>query len=156
MPKLKSQRMKPVNQLAEKKEQQSAIVYSQCLTKVQALENQLQKLYSYRAGYNQQMIDMSRRGVGSHRLQDTLMFMNNLNQSIEGILLQIQQQKKVCEGKKQLWMEMHNKTRIYNKVTEKYIVEEKIIQNKNEQKLVDEFNQSLFHRKLNSDHNSNS
>ena len=156
MPKSKSQRMKPVNQLAEKKEQQSAIVYSQCLTKVQELEDQLQKLYSYRAGYNQQMIDMSRRGVGSHRLQDTLMFMNNLNQSIEGILLQIQQQKKVCEGKKQLWIGMHNKTRIYSKVTEKYVVEEKIIENKKEQKLVDEFNQSLFHRKLNSDHNSNS
>ena len=151
MPKLKSQRMKPVNQLAEKKEQQSAIIYSQCLKQVQALENQLQKLYSYRAGYNQQMIDMSGQGVGSHRLQDTLMFMNNLNKSIEGILLQIQQQKKVCEEKKQLWMAMHNKTRIYNKVTKKYVVEEQLMQNKKEQKLLDEFNQSLFQRKLKSD-----
>ena len=143
--------MQPVNRLAEKKEQQSAIIYSQCLTKVQALENQLQKLYSYRAGYNQQMIEMSEQGVGSHRLQDTLMFMSNLNKSIEGILLQIQRQKKECEGKKQLWMSMHNKTRIYNKVTKKYVVEEQLMQNKKEQKLLDEFNQSLFQRKLNSD-----
>ena len=152
--KSKSQRMKPVNKLAEKKEQQSAQVYGQCLAAVRELENQLQKLYSYRAGYNQQMIDMSKQGVGSNRLQDTLMFMSNLNRSIEGLLLQIQQQKKVCEGKKQLWMAMHTKTRIYNKVTEKYIVEEQVIQNKNEQKLLDDFNQSLFHRKLNPDHNS--
>lgn len=152
--KSKSQRMKPVNKLAEKKEQQSAQVYGQCLAAVRELENQLQKLYSYRAGYNQQMIDMSKQGVGSNRLQDTLMFMSNLNRSIEGVLLQIQQQKKVCEGKKQLWMAMHTKTRIYNKVTEKYIVEEQVIQNKNEQKLLDDFNQSLFHRKLNPDHNS--
>jgi len=143
--------MKPVNHLAEKKEQQSAVVYSQCLAKVQELEKQLQKLYRYREGYNQQMIEMSKQGVGSHRLQDTLMFMNNLNQSIEGMLRQIQQQKLVCQEKKQHWIAMHNKTKIYSKVTEKYIVEEQIIQNKNEQKLVDEFNQSLFHRKINSD-----
>lgn len=143
--------MKPVNHLAEKKEQQSAVVYSQCLAKVQELENQLKKLYRYREGYNQQMIEMSGQGVGSHRLQDTLMFMNNLNQSIEGMLRQIQQQKSICEQKKQHWMAMHNKTKIYSKVTEKYIVEEQIIQNKNEQKLVDEFNQSLFHRKINSE-----
>lgn len=156
MSKLKSQRMQPVNRLAEKKEQESAIVYSQCMAQLKDLENQLQKLYSYRAGYHQQMTDMSSQGVGSHRLQDTLMFMNNLNQSIEGILLQIAQQKKVCEHRKQLWMDLHNKTRIYTKVTQKYIVQEQIVQNKNEQKLLDEFNQSLFHRKLNSDHNSNS
>ncbi|MCW8932518.1 MAG: flagellar export protein FliJ [Gammaproteobacteria bacterium] len=151
MSKLKSQRMKPVNRLAEKKEQESAIVYSQCMAQVHDLENQLQKLYSYRAGYHQQMTEMSNLGVGSHRLQDTLMFMNNLNQSIEGVLKQIQQQKEICEGKKEQWMALHNKTRIYTKVTKKYIVEEQLVQNKNEQKLLDEFNQSLFHRK----HNSN-
>ncbi|MCU7938929.1 MAG: flagellar export protein FliJ [gamma proteobacterium symbiont of Bathyaustriella thionipta] len=152
--KSKSQRMKPINKLAEKQEQQSAQVYAQCLANVRELDNQLQKLYSYRAGYNQQMIDMSKQGMGSHRLQDTLMFMSNLNQSIEAVLLQIQQQKKVCEDKKQRWMAMHTKTRIYNKVTKKYIVEEQVVQNKNEQKQVDDFNQSSFHRKLNSEYNS--
>lgn len=151
MAKLKSQRMKPVNQLAEKKEQQSAIIYSQCQAKVIALENQLQKLYGYRAGYNQQMLDMSQQGVSKHRLQDTLMFMNNLNKSIEGLLLQIKQQKKVCDEKKQHWLAMHTKTRIYGKVTDKYVAEEQRVKNKNEQKQLDEFNQSLFQRKLQSD-----
>ena len=152
MAKLKSQRMNPVNQLAEKQEQQSAIVYSQCLSKVQELENQLHKLYSYRESYNQQIKKISRQGVGSHRLQDTLMFMNNLNHSIESILVQIQQQKQVCTQKKQLWTEKHNKKRIYNKVTKKYITEEQLVTNKNEQKLLDEYNQALFHRKLNTRH----
>ncbi len=144
--------MNPVNQLAEKQEQQSAIVYSQCLSKVQELENQLHKLYSYRESYNQQIKKISRQGVGSHRLQDTLMFMNNLNHSIESILAQIQQKKHVCTQKKQLWMEKHNKKRIYNKVTKKYITEEQLVKNKNEQKLLDEYNQTLFHRKLNTRH----
>ena len=150
MSKSKSQRMKPVNQLAQKQEQQSAIIYSQCQSKVQEMESQLQKLYTYREGYNQQVIEMSKQGIGSHRLQDTLMFMNNLNRNIETMLLQIQQQKKVCEEKKRSWMQMHNKKRIYNTVTEKYISEEQIVKNKNEQKLVDEFNQASFHRKFNS------
>ena len=155
MSKLKSQRMKPVNRLAEKKEQQSAIVYSQCLAKVRELEEQLQTLYRYRAGYNQQMIDINTQGLGSNRLQDTLMFMSNLNKSIDGILFQIQQQKKLCEEKKKYWISLRNKTKIYSKVTEKYIVEEQTIQIKNEQKELDEYNQSLFFRKLNSEHNSN-
>ncbi len=150
MPKQKSQRMKPVNQLAEKREQQSVIIYSQCLAKVQALEEQLQKLYTYREGYNQQMVNLSAKGVGSHRLQDTLMFMSNLNKSIEGLLTQIQHQKIVCEEKKKEWMLRHNKTKIYSKVTEKYISEEQTIKNKNEQKLLDEFNQTLFQRQINS------
>lgn len=150
--KLKSNRMKPVIRLAEKQEEQSARVYAQCLANVRELEEQLEKLYSYRLGYNQQMIDSSKKGMGSHRLQDTLMFMSNLNQSIEGILSQIERQKKVCDEKKQLWMAMHSKTKIYSKVTKKYIAEEQIVMNKNEQKLVDEFNQSSFNRKLNSKH----
>lgn len=149
----KSQRMKPVNQLAEKKEQQSAQIYARCLADVREMENQLQKLYSYRAGYNQQMIDLSQQGVGSNRLQDTLMFMSNLNKSIDGVLQQIQQQKKVCENKKQQWMALHTKSRIFKKVTQKYVVEEQVIINKNEQKQVDDFNQSLFHRKLNQNNN---
>ena len=149
MAKSKSERMQPVNRLAEKQEQQSALIYSKCMDKVTELENQLQKLYEYRDGYNQQMTNMSQQGVGSHRLQDTLLFMSNLNKSIETILTQIQQQKTVCKQKKQDWMVMHNKKRIYNKVTEKYFYEELAIKNKNEQKLMDEFNQSLFHRKKN-------
>jgi len=48
-----------------------------------------------------------------------------------------------------LWMEKHNKKRIYNTVTEKYLHEEQMIMNKNEQKIMDEFNQVQFHRKLN-------
>ena len=41
-----------------------------------------------------------------------------------------------------------------NKITEKYIVEEQVIINKNEQKLLDDFNQSSFQRKINSVYNS--
>ncbi len=148
MPKSKSQRMIPVNRLAENKEQMSAVVFSQCMSKVQEMENQLEILYSYRAGYHQQMTEMSRQGVGSNRLQDTLVFMHNLNQSIEGMLSQIKQQKNICENEKQQWLALHTKTKIYTKVTDKYIGEEQIIANKNEQKLLDEFNQSSFHRKL--------
>ena len=141
--------MQPVNKLAEKQEQQSAIIYSQCLSQVRELEGQLRKLYSYREGYNQQMMELSRQGVGSNRLQDILKFMNNLNTSIEAVGLQISKQKQICEQKKLLWMEKHNKKRIYNKVTKKYIVEEQAVVNKNEQKLMDEFNQALFHRRIN-------
>ncbi len=147
--KAKSQRMKPVTQLAKKQEEQAAQVYAQSLASVTDLENQLQKLYSYQAGYNQQMINLSQQGMGSHRLQDTLMFMSNLNKSIQGVLLQIEQQKQVCENNKQLWLVLHNKTRIYNKVTDKYKAQEQCIKDKNEQKLLDEFNQSSFYRKRN-------
>ncbi len=147
MPKSKSQRMRPVNRLADKQEQQSAIIFSQCQARVQELEQQLEKLYQYRDGYNQQMLEKSQQGMGSYRLQDTLMFMNNLNQSIETLLNQIQKQKELCIEKREAWMTMHNKKRIYNKVTEKYLHEEQKQKNKQEQKSLDEHNQNLYHRK---------
>ena len=150
MPKSKSQRMQPVNQLADKQDKEYAIIYSQCLLQVRKLEEQLQKLYSYRDGYNQQFIELSKQGVGTNRLQDILKFMTNLNVSIEGIGQQISRQKTICEEKKKLWMHKHNKKRIYKTVTKKYIIEEQVIQNKIEQKEQDEFNQTQFHRKLNS------
>ncbi len=139
--------MQPVNRLADRQEQQSAIVFSQCQARVRELQQQLEKLYQYRDGYNQQMIEQSQQGVGSYRLQDTLMFMNNLNQSIETILKQIQRQKQVCIEKREIWMNLHNKKRIYTKVTEKYQYQEQQQKNKQEQKNLDEHNQNLFHRK---------
>jgi flagellar FliJ protein len=149
MAKLKSQRMQPVNQFAEKLEKEGAVEYSKCQSMVRELELQLEKMYQYREGYNQQLITMSKTGVGSHRLQDTLVFMNNLNASIEGLLKQIQQQKQICEQKKQQWLALHNKKRIYHKVTEKFLTEEQTLRNKHEQKMLDDYNQALFHRKLN-------
>ena len=147
MPKLKSHRMRPVNKLAEKQDKEYAIVYSQCLLVIQGLEGQLQKLYSYRDGYNQQFLELSNQGVGSNRLQDILKFMTNLNTSIDGIGMQIRRQQAVCEEKKKLWIEKHNRKRIYTTITKKYINEEQVIQNKIEQKEQDEFNQAQFHRK---------
>ena len=148
MLKLKSHRMNPVNQLADKHDKEYAIIYAQCLTEVHVLEEQLQKLYSYRDGYNQQFIELSNQGVGSNRLQDILKFMTNLNISIDGVGEQIRRQNGICEEKKKQWMEKHNKKRIYLTVTNKYVKEEQITQNKAEQKEQDEFNQAQFHRKL--------
>lgn len=148
MPKLKSQRMNPVNQLADKQDKEYAAVYSKCLAALHELEAQLQKLYSYRDGYNQQFVDLSNQGVGSNRLQDILKFMTNLNVSIDGIALQISRQKVICEEKKKLWMEKHNKKRIYHTVTKNYLVQEQLIKNKTEQKEQDEFTQVQFRRKL--------
>ena len=141
------QRMQVVNHLAEKKEQQSAQIYSQCLASVSSLEQQLEKLYSYRQAYSQQLTEQSRLGVANQRLQDTLMFMSNLNKSIDGVLSQIKQQKQFCEIKKQNWLVLHQQTKTYLKVTQKYQISEQIQINKNEQKMMDEFNQSAFHRK---------
>ena len=140
--------MKSVNQFADMKDKEYAMVYSQSLSELHDLEVQLQKLYSYRDGYNQQFIDLSNQGVGSNRLQDILKFMTNLNVSIDGIALQISRQQVICQEKKKLWMVKHNKKRIYNTVTKKYLNEEQVIINKTEQKEQDEFAQVQFRRKL--------
>ena len=46
MLKSKSQRMQPVNQLADKQDKEYASVYSQCLSIIQELKDQQEKLYS--------------------------------------------------------------------------------------------------------------
>ena len=146
MPKLKSKRLEPVNKLAEKKEQEAASEFGACMSQVQAMENQVRKLYQYREDYNAQFNQASSSGLDSARLQDYLMFINNINHSIDKIFAQLNKKKLECDSKKILWLEKHQQVKIYAKVKQKYLADELIIQNKNEQKQTDESSLAFYTR----------
>lgn len=147
MAKLKSQRFEPVNQIVQKKEREAATDFGTCMGQVQAMENQLKKLYQYRDDYNKQFGQSSNQGMSSSQIQDYLMFINNINHNIDKILENIEIKKKECEGKKQVWLAKHQQVRIYDKVKDKYLTAEQLQRDKIEQKQNDEFSQGFFHRR---------
>jgi len=146
MAKLKSQRIDTVNKLAEKKEREAASEFGACNSQLQAMQNQLRKLYQYRDDYSAQFTQSSNQGMDSLRLQDYLKFINNINHSIDKVFEQIEKKKQDCETKKQLWLREHQQVRIYAKVKDHYLADEQKIANKIEQKQTDESSQAFFYR----------
>lgn len=146
MPELKSKRIAPVNKLAEKKEQEAASDFGACNSQLQSMQNQLRKLYQYRDDYNRQFTQATQAGMDSTRLQDYLKFINNINHSIDKVLEQVEKKKSECEQKKQVWLEKHQKVRIYTRVTEHFLKEEQTAANKAEQKQSDEASQAFAFR----------
>jgi len=146
MPQLKSKRIETVNKLAEKKEREAASEFGACMSQVQAMESQIRKLYQYREDYNHQFTQASNTGMDSARLQDYLKFINNINHSIDKIFEQLNKKKLECDSKKKLWLEEHQQVKIYAKVKEKYLADELVVQNKNEQKQSDEASLAFYSR----------
>jgi len=149
MAKKKSQRIEPVNKLAEKKEQEAAAEFGACNSQLQSMQNQLRKLYQYRDDYNRQFSQSTNQGMGSSRLQDYLRFINNINHSVDKVLEQINKKTEECKKKRLFWLEQHQQVKKYAKVKEHYLVEELKAENKIEQKQSDEFSQAFFNRQKN-------
>ncbi len=138
--------MHMIQRISAKEEDTAAKELGQSNLKLHAMESQLQKLYQYRENYNQQFIDAGANYLSSSSIQDYLMFINNLNASIDKLLEAIGAQKKIVEQLKAVWLKKHQKVDIYNKVKENYLVEEEKIQNLKDQRLNDESSIAFFMR----------
>ncbi|MBF0266911.1 MAG: flagellar export protein FliJ [Gammaproteobacteria bacterium] len=145
MSKKKSQRIQIIKTLVEKQEESAVIELGKANSQLELMQNQLDKLYQYRDEYSQQF-NRTGTNVKSNTLQDYIHFINNLNTGINHLLEQIEQQKKRCEQVRKVWLEKHQQVDIYQKVKDKFLTDEMIQQEKQEQKITDEISQAFFLR----------
>jgi flagellar FliJ protein len=145
---LKSKRIKLIQQLADKKQDTAILEFGSCMNKLQAMENQLKKLYQYRKDYNNQFNQTAAGGLKSSSAQSFLKFINTLSHNIDSLLKAIEMQRKQCEQLKQIWLQTRREVQILDKVEERYIEQETIEENKKEQSLTDESSQAFYFRKL--------
>ncbi len=135
---LKSQRFDLIKRLAEKKEDDSVIIFGKCKSRLSAMKNQLNKLYQYREDYNLQFKKSANLGISSSGIQDYLRFINNLNHNIESLHNVLQEKNRECEKLKLVWLEKHKQVKIYTNVKNKFIQKETAEKFKQEQKISDE------------------
>ncbi len=141
---MRSKRMQPVARHADQKEQDAALVFVQAQKDLEAAEQQLQQLFSYREEYTQKLTDQS--VMNMQRIRDHQLFVENLGKTIDQVYLDIEDKKNICELKKQAWLKCRSRSHALNSVVEKYKLEEYKHQQRLEQKEQDEHAQNLTNR----------
>ena len=140
--------MQPVAKHADQQEQNAVRLFVEAQRIVEAAEQQLQQMFSYREEYSQQLLTTETRPLSAHRLRDYQSFVSKLGLTIEQLHLDIEHKKQLCERQRLAWLKCRSRSHALNSVVEKYQQEEFQQQEKFEQKEQDEHAQRI------SQHNS--
>ena len=142
---MRSKRMQPVAQHADQKEQDAALVFVQAQKDLEAVEQQLQQLFSYRDEYTQKLTEQS--SMSMQRIRDHQLFVENLGKSIDQAYREIEDKKNICELKKQAWLKCRSRSHALNSVVEKYKLEEFKQLERQEQREQDEYAQNIVNQR---------
>lgn len=132
---MKAKRIKPIAEHADKKEQDAVRVFVAAQKDVEQAELQLQQLIKYRDEYASSMVNMS---FSAERLRDYQLFIAKLNLAMEQARVDIENKRRICEIKKTAWLKCRARSHALNWVVEKYRVEEVKLEERREQKEMDE------------------
>ena len=143
MKQYRSKRMQPVANLAEQKEQDAVCIFVEAQKALEASEQQLQQLLTYRGEYKQQLVDQQRLSISMRRMRDYQIFIDNLSVTIDSAYMDVELKQKICDEKKQLWLACRSRTNALNSVVEKYQYEEYRQREQMEQKEQDEHSQRI-------------
>lgn len=134
----RSKRMKPVQQLAQNREQQAVQKLGQSLQYLQAQQTKLAELRAYRDQYARDFEASGGGGLGATRVQDYRIFLGRLSEAVhqqEAIIAQC------CvshEKTRQQWMESRGRSRAVDKLVDRYFLEENKQLDRKEQKEQDD------------------
>ena len=142
----RSQRLHPVIQHTDKKEQRALqeVAVSQNLLEIeQARQVQLQN-------YKLEYLEKKKYDIGvftPHELQEFNRFLQQLDQTIERQIEVVELRQQELSQKRQLWNAMRIDSKKMHKVVEKLQQQEFVEQERKEQKELDEFAQRKFNRR---------
>lgn len=142
----RSQRLHPVIQHTDKKEQRALqeVAVSQNLLEIeQARQVQLQN-------YKLEYLEKKKYDIGvftPHELQEFNRFLQQLDQTIERQMEVVELRQQELSQKRQLWNAMRIDSKKMHKVVEKLQQQEFVEQERKEQKELDEFAQRKFNRR---------
>jgi len=134
----KSQRLKPVSDIAVAKERDAARHMGQQQRILAEHENKLIELINYRSEYVEKMVSAGSAGIGAGQMQDYTHFIRRLDEAIVYQKNQIGLAKRQLEVKQREWQAMHTRSEALNKVVHRYKTVETREQDKREQNESDE------------------
>lgn len=134
----RSKRMKPVQRVAESREQAAVQKLGQSQQYLDAQRTRLEELCTYRDQYSASFQTSGGQGLNAGRLQDYRVFLSRLNEAIrqqEAIIAQCTSQH---EQTRQQWVETRSHHQAIDKVIERYRSEEQKNRDRLEQQEQDE------------------
>ncbi|RRQ20920.1 flagellar export protein FliJ [Thiohalobacter thiocyanaticus] len=135
----RSKRIKPVVDVAERREQEQARRLGAAQRELEQQRQQLDQLIQYRDEYARQFENAGNTGLSVARLQDYRVFLARLNQAIDQQRQRISQSEQACEQQRQHWLASRTRAQALDKVADRYREEENQAQERRDQTESDEF-----------------
>ena len=143
----KSDRFKPIAQIAVTRETHAARAVNHAQADVQEKQNRLEQLKLFYQEYVQQFEQQGKSGFDTKQLLSFRSFLGDLNKAIEQQKSMVAIALRIVDEKKQLWFEARKKVKIYEKVISNFQRDERYQEDKQEQSAMDEHAQNTRRHK---------
>lgn len=139
-----------VKTMAEKKEQAALNQFSSAQQQLQQMQQQLQALNDYKKEYLAQMAPDSSVPVSASKLILVQNFLGKIDQSVIQQQDVISRSSLAVDARRQEWLKAKQYTESIAFLMDKQRQQAALVEQKQQQKLSDEFSMMAFHRKRNS------
>jgi len=129
----KSERLKPVVRVAESRERDAAKALGDCQRVLSEREVSLSELLSYRDEYRRRFQEAGSGGLNGSSLQDYRSFLNRLDGAIRQQRHLTEAARCAYEQQKRIWHEKWNRTKVLDKVVDRYRQQEAHMEARREQ-----------------------
>lgn len=139
-------RLAPVIALAERAEREAAVQLGHSQGLLKQAEVKLGDLERYRADYQQQWLSEGQRGVSGQWLMNYQRFLSQLEVAIVQQRQSVTWHRNNLDKVRELWQQRYARLEGLRKLVQRYLDEARQIEDKREQKLLDELAQRLSGR----------
>ena len=146
MPPSRAARLAPVVAMAERAEREAAVQLGHSQGLLKQAEVKLGDLERYRADYQQQWISEGQRGVSGQWLMNYQRFLSQLEVAIVQQRQSVTWHRNNLDKVREAWQQRYARLEGLRKLVQRYLDEARQIEDKREQKLLDELAQRLSGR----------
>lgn len=112
----------------------------------QLAEQKYQGLANYRTEYIQQSMQQGAIGLGGRQYNQYVAFISKLDEALSQQGRVVQQSRNVAEQRRQSWLKMQTKRKALEKLVEQAQQRELVLQQRQQQKLADEYAAQRFYQ----------
>lgn len=134
----KSERLKPVAQIAESREREAARIMAEQQQHLEQQIQRLQELRNYRSEYAQRMQDAGCQGIDAGQMVEYGNFIRRLDEGAQFQLQKIEDARRLLDIRTREWRALHTKTEALNKVVDRFQNDERHLSDRREQNENDE------------------
>ena len=139
----KSQRLKPVKEIASSKENEAARQMGEQQRFLEDQKERLVELNNYRTEYANKMMSAGSTGIGAGQMQEYSRFISRLDEAMVFQRQQIELAERALQVRQREWRAMHTRSEALNKVVNRYEKAEHHERERREQQECDEHSQRL-------------
>ncbi|CAK0762161.1 flagellar FliJ protein [Gammaproteobacteria bacterium] len=134
----RSERLQPVQKIAENREQDAAKAMGKARTHVEELEARLTELITFREEYARNFLSAGETGMGVTRMREYQTFITRIDQAITYQRTMVEQAKRAYADRQRVWGRLHSRVLAMDKLATRYRQQERAETDQREQKETDE------------------